>query len=150
MRRFAGLVQGAGGFARDRGGNFAILFGAAASVLALGVGFGVNITQIYNAQSSLQGVVDAAVTSTARDLSTGVIKEADASKSVQAFLDANSAAGILQAGQVVLDKLTVDKAAKTVRADAYVDASRCSAWATPSALPSPPPRSIPTRQSRWR
>lgn len=98
-----------------------MLFGLAASVLALGVGFSVNIAQIYNAKSSLQGVVDAAVTSTARDLTTGVIKEADANKSVQAFLDANSMAGILQANQVVLDKLTVDRTANTVTADAHAD-----------------------------
>ncbi|TIY09327.1 MAG: hypothetical protein E5V18_01635, partial [Mesorhizobium sp.] len=76
---------------------------------------------LYNAKSSLQGVVDAAVTSTARDLTTGVIQEADANKSVQAFLDANSRAGILQADRIVLDKLTVDKTAKTVQADAHVD-----------------------------
>lgn len=121
MRRFRGLVQAAGGFARDRGGNFAIVFGFAASVLALGVGFAVNVSQLYNAKSSLQSIVDAAVTSTARDLTTGVIKEADANKSVQAFLDANSAAGILQTDQIVLDKLTVDKTAKTVRADVHAD-----------------------------
>ena len=121
MRHFTGLAQVASGLARDRGGNFAILFGAAVSVLALGVGFAVNLSQLYNAKSSLQGVVDAAVTSTARDLTTGVINEADAKKSVQAFLDANSTAGILQADQIVLDRLTVDKTAKTVQADAHVD-----------------------------
>jgi Flp pilus assembly protein TadG len=121
MRQFRGVVRGVDGFTRDRGGNFAILFGAAASVLALGVGFAVNISQLYNARSSLQGVVDAAVTSTARDLTLGVITEADANKTVQAFLDANSAAGILQANQVVLDKLTVNRTANTVQADAHVD-----------------------------
>ena len=121
MRQFKGVVRGVDGFARDRGGNFAVLFGAAASVLALAVGFAVNISQLYNAKSSLQGVVDAAVTSTARDLTLGVIKEADASTSVQAFLDANSAAGILQAGQIVLDKLTVDRTARTVQADVHAD-----------------------------
>ncbi|MDG4883305.1 pilus assembly protein [Mesorhizobium sp. WSM4884] len=126
MRRFkglvhGGLVRGVDGFARDRGGNFAVLFGIAASVLALGVGFAVNISQLYNAKSSLQGVVDAAVTSTARDLTLGVIKEADANRSVQAFLDANSTAGILQANQIVLDKLTVDRTAKTVQADVHAD-----------------------------
>ncbi|MDX8525202.1 hypothetical protein RFM68_11835 [Mesorhizobium sp. MSK_1335] len=63
------------------------------------------------------------MTSTARDLTLGVIQEADASKMVQAFLDANSTAGILQADQIVLDKLIVDKAANTVRADAHVDIS---------------------------
>ncbi|TIQ01668.1 MAG: hypothetical protein E5X57_34175, partial [Mesorhizobium sp.] len=90
-------------------------------VLALGVGFAVNVSQLYNAKSSLQGVVDAAVTSTARDLTTGVINEADANKSVQAFLDANSRAGILQTDRIVLDKLTVDKIAKTVQAEIHVD-----------------------------
>ena len=121
MRKYEGLVHAAGAFARDRRGSFAVLFGLAASVLALGVGFSVNISQIYNAKSSLQGVVDAAVTSTARDLTTGVIKEADANKSVQAFLDANSTAGILQANQIVLDKLTVDRTANTVKADVHAD-----------------------------
>ena len=121
MRNYGGLVHAVGGFARHRGGNFAVLFSLAASVLSLGVGFSVNVSQLYNAKSSLQGVVDAAVTSTARDLTTGVIKEADANKSVQAFLDANSQAGILQADQIVLDKLTLDKNAKTVQADVHVD-----------------------------
>ncbi|MER9298870.1 pilus assembly protein [Mesorhizobium sp. M0621] len=121
MRNYGGLVHAVGGFARDRGGNFAVLFGLAASVLALGVGFSVNVSQLYNARSSLQGVVDAAVTSTARDLTTGAIKEADANTSVQAFLDANSQAGILQADQIVLDSLIVSRTAKTVQADAHVD-----------------------------
>ncbi|WP_027145143.1 pilus assembly protein [Mesorhizobium sp. WSM3626] len=121
MRNYGGLVHAVGGFARDRGGNFAVLFGFAASVLALVAGFSVNVTQLYNAKSSLQGVIDAAVTSTARDLTTGAIKEADANKSVQAFLDANATAGILQAGQVILDRLIVDKIAKTVQVDAHVD-----------------------------
>jgi Flp pilus assembly protein TadG len=121
MRQFRGVVRGVDGFAHNREGNFAVLFGAAATVLALGVGFAVNISQLYNARSSLQGVVDAAVTSTARDLTLGVITEADASKTVQAFLDANSTAGILQANQIVLDKLTVNRTANTVQADTHAD-----------------------------
>lgn len=121
MRQYRGLVRGVDGFTRNREGNFAVLFGAAVSVLALGVGFAVNISQLYNARSGLQGVVDAAVTSTARDLTMGVITETDASKMVQAFLDANSTAGILQADKIVLDKLTVDKTANTVKADAHAD-----------------------------
>ncbi|CAN7260467.1 pilus assembly protein TadG-related protein [Mesorhizobium sp. LjRoot246] len=121
MRNYGGLVHAVGGFARDRGGNFAVLFGLSASVLALAVGFSVNVSQLYNARSSLQSVVDAAVTSTARDLTTGATNEADANTSVQAFLDANSQAGILQANQIVLDRLTVNRTAKTVQADAHVD-----------------------------
>ncbi|TPM28755.1 pilus assembly protein [Mesorhizobium sp. B2-3-4] len=120
MRNYGGLVHAIGALARDRGGNFAVLFGFAASVLALVAGFSVNVAQLYNAKSSLQGVVDAAVTSTARDLTTGAIKEADANKSVQAFLDANGAT-ILQAGNVALDRLLIDKTANTVQVDAHVD-----------------------------
>ncbi|TIT02599.1 pilus assembly protein [Mesorhizobium sp.] len=121
MRHFGGLFDAIGGFARDRSGNLAVLFGIVASVLALSAGFAVNVSQLSNARSSLQGVVDAAVTSTARDLTTGVIKEADADTSVQTFLNANSEAGILSADRIVLDKLTVDKIAKTVQADVHVD-----------------------------
>jgi len=121
MRNYGGLVHAVGGFARHSGGNFAILFSFAASVLALAAGFSVDISQLYNAKSSLQGVVDAAVTSTARDLTTGVIKEADANKAVQNFLVANSTAGILQPDQIVLDRLIVDRTANTVQADAHVD-----------------------------
>ncbi|RVB45392.1 pilus assembly protein [Mesorhizobium sp. M7A.F.Ca.CA.004.05.1.1] len=121
MRNYGGLVHAVGGFARDRGGNFAVLFGLSASVLALAAGFSVNVSQLYNARSSLQSVVDAAVTSTARDLTTGATNEADADTSVQAFLDANSQAGILQADQIVLDRLIVDRTAKTVQADAHID-----------------------------
>lgn len=121
MRNYGGLVHAVGGFARDRGGNFAVLFGLSASVLALAAGFSVNVSQLYNARSSLQSVVDAAVTSTARDLTTGATNEADADTSVQAFLDANSQAGILQADQIVLDRLIVNRTAKTVQVDAHVD-----------------------------
>lgn len=121
MRNYGGLVHAVGAFARHRGGNFAVLFGLTASVLALTVGFSVNVSQLYNARSSLQGVVDAAVTSTARDLTTGVTREADANKSVQVFLDANSQAGILQANQIVMDRLIVDRTTNTVQADAHVD-----------------------------
>lgn len=121
MRQFKSLVRGVEGFGRNREGNFAILFGVAASVLALGVGFSVNVSQLYSARSSLQSVVDAAVTSTARDLTLGVIKEADANAMLQAFLDANSNVSALKASQIVLDKLTVDKTAKTVQADVHAD-----------------------------
>lgn len=54
MRNFGGLVEAVRGLARDRGGNFAVVFGLAASMLTLGVGFSVNISQLYNARSSLQ------------------------------------------------------------------------------------------------
>ena len=153
MRNYGGLVHAVGGFARHRGGNFAILFSFAASVLVLAAGFSVNVAQLYNARSSLQGVVDAAVTSTARDLATGVIKEADANKAVQNFLVANNTAGILQPDQIVLDRLVVDRTAKRCRRMSMSMSpcsSRFSAWAIRSASPRRRHRFIRTRPSKWR
>ncbi|MHA6642899.1 TadE/TadG family type IV pilus assembly protein [Mesorhizobium sp. A623] len=121
MRILGNLNRTAGIFARDRKGNFAIIFGVASSVLALAVGFAVDTAQLMNAKSALRNAVDAAVTSTARSITLGDITEADAPKMVKAFLTANSTGGILTYDQIVLDRLTIDRTAKTVEAAAHVD-----------------------------
>ncbi len=43
-------------FANDCSGNFAVLTGAAITMLAMAVGFGVNVAQIYNVRSNLIAV----------------------------------------------------------------------------------------------
>lgn len=125
MRRSEGLVEGfrtaAAGFACDRGGNFAVLFGVVATTLAVSVGLAVDTVQLVNARSALAAAVDAAVTSTARDLTTGAIKPADAEARVQNFITANSPGGILSYDGIVLDRLTVDHTAKTIEVAAHVD-----------------------------
>ena len=122
MRRFRVLAgRSAGDFIRDRRGNFAVMFGVVVAVVAMAVGFGVDTLQLFNAKAALRAAVDAAVTSTARDLTTGVIKPADANKTVNAFLSANGNGGILSTGGIVLDTLVVNQTAKTVEATAHVD-----------------------------
>lgn len=125
MRHIGGLdrriFQKISSFALDRGGNFAVMFGLVATTLFLAVGFGVDTVQLINSKSALQGAVDAAVTSTARDLTTGVITEKDAPGVINAFLTANSTGGVLAYDGIVLDKLTIDRTAKTVEVTAHVD-----------------------------
>lgn len=123
MRHFGGINRAIGNFAGDSRGNFAVVFGIAASVLALAVGFAVDTAQLMNAKSALREAVDSAVTSTARAITLGDISEQDAPKMVKAFLTANSTGGILSYDQIVLDRLTIDRTAKTVEAAAYVDVS---------------------------
>jgi len=123
MRHFGGINRAIGNFAGDSRGNFAVVFGIAASVLALAVGFAVDTAQLMNAKSALREAVDSAVTSTARSITLGDISEQDAPKMVKAFLTANSTGGILSYDQIVLDRLTIDRTAKTVEAAAYVDVS---------------------------
>lgn len=115
MARFSSIFTR---FMSDRRGNFAILTGAALSMLAVGAGFGVNTAQLMNTKSALQNALDAAVASTARDLTTGVIAEADARASVEAFLIANGGGAFAREGAVTLQTLVVDRTARTVEATA--------------------------------
>ncbi len=121
VRKLSILKQAAKRFGGDTSGNFAILTGAVASVLLMSVGFGVNTVQLYNAKSRLSYALDAAVTSTARDMTTGKIEARDAPGLVEAFLTANGQSDFLSGKQMVLDSLVIDPLAKTVEAKAHVD-----------------------------
>lgn len=119
MRVISTMRRAATRFGGAEGGNFALLFGVCVSVLALAAGFAVNTTQVFHMKQGLQNALDAAVTSTARDITTGRIQAKDARASVELFLKANSDAGF--AAEAVLDSLVVDQTAKTVTAEAHVE-----------------------------
>jgi Flp pilus assembly protein TadG len=121
MRIIEKTRQLAGNLASDRSGNFAVLTGVIASMLMLSAGFGVNVAQSYQLKSSLRNALDSAVTSTARDLTTGAIEEEDARKMVEAFLHANSDSKFATADRFVLDSLVIDRTAKTIEATAYAN-----------------------------
>jgi Flp pilus assembly protein TadG len=112
------VTRAVGRFSGDRRGNFAVAAAFCSSVLALAAGFGVNTAQSYQVKMALRDALDAAVTSTARDLTTGVIKEADVRASVERFLLANGDTRFMTGDSFVLDGIVVDKAAKTVEATA--------------------------------
>lgn len=107
-------------FARDRSGNFALIAGVTLPALVLAVGFAVDLSQVSGSKSRLANALDAALTSTARDISTGHIKEADAEKAALAFLLANAPGGFLVPGSVSFASFVIDKKAGTI--DATVDA----------------------------
>lgn len=109
------------GFAADRSGGIAIMMAMVLSVLALAAGYAINIAQIYTVRSSLRQALDSAVTSTARDITTGEITTDDARGWVELFLKANGDPALAYGEKLVLDQLTVDKTANTVEAVAYVD-----------------------------
>ncbi len=108
-------------FRTDGSGSFAILTGMTAAVLALSAGFAVNLAQLHNARSALRNSLDSAITSTARDITTGVIHVDDARSWVGRFLTANGEPTIMDGERIVLDTLVADKANKTLAATAHVD-----------------------------
>lgn len=115
------IKETAGRFSKDAGGNFAIVIAVAAPAIMMSVGYGINITQLYHVRSDLAQALDSAVTSTARDLTTGVIAEEDARGMVEAFLTANSGTGFATADKISLDRLVVNRAQNTVEASASVE-----------------------------
>lgn len=121
MRRIVDFTRLAGRFARNRRGNFGVMMAATVSLLGLSVGFALNTGQMYLVHSNLRNALDSAVTSTARDLTLGVIKEKDARDSVMAFLSANGGSGFVTADQIKLDSLVINKTKKTVEASVSVD-----------------------------
>jgi Flp pilus assembly protein TadG len=108
-------------FLRHRQGNFGMMMAMVAPVLLLAAGYAVNIGQITLTKSNLLAALDSAVTSTARDLTTGVISEDEAPKVVEAFLSANGLRAYAEKGRLKLDELIIDKTAKTVSAKASVE-----------------------------
>jgi Flp pilus assembly protein TadG len=107
--------------AADRGGNFAVMMAAVSSAVVLAAGFALNIGQVVMTRSNLLNALDSAITSTARDITTGRIKAGDARETVEAFLFANGGTGFAAADRIVLDSLEIDPRSRTVNARASVD-----------------------------
>ncbi len=108
-------------FLKDRRGNFAIALGAVSAMVMMSAGLAVNYAQMSTARSNLQNAVDGAVTSTARDITTGVIELRDANEVIRAFIDSNTNPAYIGAGGVRIDEVKVDRTAKTVSVAASAD-----------------------------
>jgi len=121
MRAGTRIERAVARFAKAREGNFAAMMAVTCGVLALSVGYGINTAQMALARSGLLAALDSAVTSTARDLTTGVIKEKDAPRIVQAFLLANGDRSFMNPGDITLDSLVIDPHRGTVSAQASID-----------------------------
>lgn len=108
-------------FGHSEGGTFGVAAAVLSPLLVLAIGFGVNLAQIANVRSNLTASLDAAITSTARDITVGTIKPEDAEARVMDWLDANGDPQMSGNGEIVLTNFKMDQVAKTVEADAYVD-----------------------------
>lgn len=121
MRILKNFKSTATRFTKDRNGNFALMAGIIVPVIMVAAGFVIDIVQINNTKSALLNALDSAVTSTARDITTGKIQPQDARASVEQFLLANGATGFIDPSKLSLDKLVVNKGARTVEAQASAD-----------------------------
>ncbi len=121
MKKEKQMTSDVKGFISDTKGGFALLTGLVMPMLALTVGLAIDGAQLYSVKQQLRSALDSAVTSTARDITTGKTPIADARKSVEMFLTANGVGNFIEDGTIKLDKITVDQVAKTLSVDASVD-----------------------------
>lgn len=89
MRVLQSLQTTATRFVHDKGGNFALAFAAASTVLMLSVGLGVDLSRMLTVKSNLSQSLDAALLSTAREVAKGKLSQAQARSKAEQFLKAN-------------------------------------------------------------
>jgi Flp pilus assembly protein TadG len=118
MNLFQRLKSSASRFSRNESGQFGILFAIGASMLVLCVGLSVDFARMLNAKSHLATALDAAVTSTARDITRGKVDAKDAEKIIRAFLDANLDGQPLGVEDVLLTKVDIDPTTSEISASA--------------------------------
>jgi len=121
MRYGAAVARKLRVFGKERSGSFGILMAMVLAVVTLSAGFGVNLAQLYNVRSGLKNALDAAVTSTARDITIGKITTDEAQEWVERFLNANGDEALMGGDSPVLDRLTIDKTKGTIQVAAHVD-----------------------------
>ncbi len=76
-------------FAKDTSGNFALMFAAASTGIVLSAGFAIDVTQMLSARAELRQALDAAIVSTALDISRNKVSEADAKTRLELFFRSN-------------------------------------------------------------
>lgn len=118
MKFFQRLKSTTARFRRDESGQFGIIFAIGGSMLVLCVGLSVDFARMLNAKSHLASALDAAVTSTARDITRGKVDVKDAKKIVRAFLDANLDGQPLSADEVALTKFDINPLTSEISASA--------------------------------
>lgn len=119
-RRLSPLCAAGRDFLADRRGNFAVLFGMSSLVLVSAAGMALDYSRLSSAKVRLDQAVDAAVLSTTRNITLGTISEDEAEEVVTAYVLANIDEGELAGQPVRIDRITVDKVAKTLQVEASI------------------------------
>jgi len=116
MQRLSELLAS---FIRDRRGNFATMFIVLSVPLFLAASLSLDTARMFAVHNKLTFAVDAAALATTQGLTLGDISLDDASSAVRKYLDANLDGRSLQAAEVTVDSITVDKVNRSVQIKAH-------------------------------
>lgn len=121
MRILHSLKSTASRFVEDKGGNFALAFAAASTVLMLSVGLGVDLTRMLTVKSNLSASLDAALLSTAREVARGKLSESAARAKAEQFLKANLDGRKIDPATAGFASFNLDPSDFTITATAQTD-----------------------------
>ena len=121
MNAFTSLQSTVSRFAKDRSGNFALMFAAASTGIVLSAGFAVDVTQMLSARAELRQALDAAIMSTALDISRNKVSEADAKTRLELFFRSNINSKRYSDATTFLTDVKVDPVKNIISAAATTD-----------------------------
>lgn len=106
-------------FARDRRGNFGIMFIALGTTLLMGSAMAIDVARMFATHNKLVFAVDAAVLATTQGLTLGDIPMDEAEEAVRKYLDANLDNRTLKPADVEIDAINVDTKARSLEVKAH-------------------------------
>jgi len=106
-------------FARDRRGNFGIMFVLVGTTLLMGSALAIDVARMFAVHNKLEFAVDAAALATTQDLTLGTVSVDETEATVRKYLDANLDERNLTAASVTVDSITVDKVNRSVDIKAH-------------------------------
>lgn len=121
MNLIKSLKNNAAKFQKNESGQFGIMFALTASMLLVTVGLSVDYARLVSARSQLNHALDAAVLSTARDITRNKIDKKEAAKIIRAFLEANLDGQRLTKSNVRLTDVRIDPVTNELSAEASTD-----------------------------
>ena len=108
-------------FVHDTRGVYSVLFALVLVLIMLGVGLLIETGRAFSAKSDMNNALDAAVTSVARDITTGIISIDDAEAALKKFIDVNTDASMAFGDGVTIDDLFIDREAGTIEVAAHTN-----------------------------
>ncbi len=121
MNALKTLTSTVSNFIADRSGNFGLMFAAASTGIVLSAGFAIDVTQMYSAKAELRQALDAAIVSTALDISRNKVSEADAKPRLELFFRANLNSKRFNSTTTLLTNVKVDAVTNIISASATTD-----------------------------
>lgn len=108
-------------FARSSDGNIGIMSALLTPLLLMSAGFAVNVAHVYNTRASMSQTLDAALTSTTREVIVNGQSKSVAKAAMEDFIGANGNASLAQADKLTLTELDIDRTSRVVTAQMKSD-----------------------------